>query len=160
MSSSLRRKLIFGLCVATLSGLPAFGQAPIYSWKDASGKVHYGDRPPPGVDARRVSAGPREPDDAEAARRGLAERKFAEREKQAKTAETAKQSAVMAEQEKIRAENCQRARNTLAGLESGEIRFILNDKGERVALDGEQRTQEIARTRKAVDSWCQPAAAQ
>ncbi|NWG30980.1 MAG: DUF4124 domain-containing protein [Rhodocyclaceae bacterium] len=138
--------------------LPFATAAQVYSWKDASGKVHYGDRPPAErqVQVRQLPAAPSATGDAEAARKAAAERQFAQREKQAGS--EAGQTPEDPAQTKIRAENCQRAKSTLAALESGQIRFTLNEKGERVALDGQLREEELARARKAVADWCSPPA--
>lgn len=147
-------------CVFTL-GLTTASQAQMYSWKDANGKVHYGDRPPAEKQsqARKLQGAPSETSDVEAARKTSAERKFDEREKQAKMEEGAKSPAEDPAQAKIREDNCKRARANLASLESGQARFSINDKGERVALDGAVRDAELARARKSVDDWCKPPAA-
>lgn len=136
--------------------LPLTGQAQVYSWKDASGKLHYGDRPPAEQQsqARKLPSAPSATSDVAAARKAAAERQFEAREKQAKTAEGAKQPAEDPVQVKIRAENCQQARSHLAALESGQLRFSLNDQGERIALDGAVRDAELARARKSVADWC------
>ena len=42
------------LVLACVWGVAA---AQVYTWRDASGKVHYSDTPPPGVDAKRMRAG-------------------------------------------------------------------------------------------------------
>lgn len=136
--------------------LPIDATAQVYSWKDASGKIHYGDRPPAERQAqvRRVPGAPAATADVEAARKSVAERQFAEREKQA-TGES-KQAAEDPAQQRIREENCRRARATLAALESGEIRFSLDEKGERIALDGAAREAELSRARRSVADWCSP----
>jgi hypothetical protein len=36
------------------------------------------------------------------------------------------------------------------------MRFMLNAQGERVALDGQLREEELARARKSVADWCSP----
>jgi hypothetical protein len=140
--------------------LPTAGQAQVYSWKDASGNIHYGDRPPAerNTQPRKLPNAPAATDDIEAARKASAERQFGEREKQGKAEESAKKAPEDAAQAKQRAENCQRAKASLAALESGQARFTLDDKGERVALDGTVREAELARARKTADSWCKPPA--
>lgn len=147
-------------CVFALGVSPS-GQAQVYSWKDASGKVHYGDRPPAERqgEARKVPGAPSETGDVAKARRSAAERQFEARERQAKAEEGAQKPAADPAQAKIRAENCQRARAALAALESGQARFSVNDKGERVALDGAVREAELTRARTSVDDWCKPPAA-
>jgi membrane protein involved in colicin uptake len=136
--------------------LPALSCAQVYSWKDANGKVHYGDRPPAAqqTEARKLAAPP--PVDAEAERKALNERLMADREKQQKAQEEGKKKQESQTEAKKRAEGCQRARSSLAAIESGQIRYALNAKGERTALDGAARETEIARARRAVSEWCAP----
>ena len=139
--------------------LPLAAVAQVYSWKDASGKIHYGDRPPAERQAqiRRLPGAPSASSDEAAAQKAAAERKFAAREKQA--AGESKPAPEDPAQARIREENCRRAKSALAGLESGQVRFTLNEKGERIALDGAVREAELARARQAVDDWCKPPAA-
>jgi len=136
-------------CLTPISGL-----AEVYSWKDASGKVYYGDRPPAGKqgDTRKLTAPPSV--DSEALRKDSSEKQMSEREKQQKSGENAKKAEQEQAQNQVREENCSRAKSNLAALESGQARFTLDAKGERVALDGEVRDAELARARKSVDDWC------
>lgn len=141
------------LMIASL--LPFAAMAEVYSWKDASGKTHYGDRPPAArqADSRKLAAPP--PADAEA-HKAFTEKQMAEREKQQKAQDEAKKSGEDQSQAKQREENCLQARNNLSAIESGQIRFSIDAKGERTALDGAARDAEIARARQAADSWCKP----
>jgi len=143
-------------CLLVLWLLPTLAVAQMYSWKDAAGKLHYGDRPPAERQARTVRGAPPATEDVDKARQAAAERQFGEREKQARTEETSQQQPEDPAQKKLRAENCQRARNTLAALESGQVRFSSDAQGERVALDGAAREAELARARKSVAEWCKP----
>ncbi len=40
-----------------LACLWGVASAEVYTWRDASGKIHYSDTPPPGVDAKKMRAG-------------------------------------------------------------------------------------------------------
>ncbi|WP_126444553.1 DUF4124 domain-containing protein [Sulfuricystis multivorans] len=137
-----------------LALLPLAAAAQVYSWKDASGKVHYGDRPPAERQAqvRQLPGAPAATPDVEAARKAAAERQFAQREKQTRSQD--KSAPEDPAQAKLRAENCQRAKNQLAALESGQIRFTIDAKGERVALEGPLREEELVRARQSVAEWC------
>ncbi|MDP1653200.1 MAG: DUF4124 domain-containing protein [Rhodocyclaceae bacterium] len=150
---------LIGLIALAL--LPGAGQSQVYSWKDASGKIHYGDRPPAErqADKRKLPGAPAKTDDVEAARKASAERQFSEREKQGKAAESAKNAPEDAARTKEREANCRQAKASLASLESGQVRFAIDERGERVALDGNVREAELAKARKSVDSWCKPPAA-
>lgn len=152
----MRKAPILSLCSLVFLALPSTSQAQLYSWKDASGKLHYGDRPPTEKQsqARKVQGAPSETGDVASARKEAAERKFNEREKQATAEEGAKRPAEDPAQAKVREENCQRARTNRTALESGQIRFSMNERGERIALDGTVREAELERARKMVEEWC------
>jgi hypothetical protein len=139
-----------------LAALPFAAMAQVYTWKDADGKTHYGSRPPPGkqVESRKLAAPP--PVDAEAARQSFNERQLAEREKQQKAQEEGKKAQEEQAQARQREENCRNARSNLAAIESGQIRYTIDAKGERAALDGALREAELARARKSVSDWCSP----
>lgn len=130
--------------------------AGVYSWKDADGKVHYGDRPPAEKqsDSRKLAAPP--PVDSAATQKDLANRQMADKEKQQKSQDTAKKSQEDQADTARRQEGCQQARSNLAAVESGQVRFTIDAKGERVGLDGAVRDAEIAKARKAVTEWCTP----
>lgn len=151
-----RHALPIALALALLAVLPTVALAQVYSWKDASGKIHYGDRPPAErqVDSRKLAAPPAV--DVEATRKANAEKQLAEREKQEKSKESAAKSAEEQTVARQREENCRQAKSTLAALESGQIRFVMDAKGERVALDGAVREAELGKARNSVDSWCKP----
>lgn len=151
-------------CLTTLialtlcAALPAAALAEVYSWKDASGKVHYGSKPPVGQqgEARKLAAPPAETPDQEAARKAAAERQMSEREKQQNAQEGAAKTKEDPAAQREREANCRAARANLATLESGQVRFTMNTKGERVALDGAALNAELAKARKNVDTWCKP----
>lgn len=142
--------LLILACLATAAS------AQVYMWRDASGKVHYSDTPPPGVDAKKMRAGG--PSDSApasgAAGRSLAEQEAEFRKRQAEAEKTRSK----AEQERATAEdnkrNCEDARNQLNALESGQRMSRIDSTGERIPLDDEMRAQEIERAKKSVESWC------
>lgn len=131
-------------------------QGGVYSWKDADGKVHYGDRPPAEkqADSRKLAAPP--PVDSDAAQKNLAEHQMTNKEKQQKTQESAQKMQEEQAETARRKEHCQQARTNLMAVESGQVRFTVDAKGERVGLDGAVRDAEIAKARKAVSEWCAP----
>jgi type IV secretory pathway VirB10-like protein len=140
-----------------LSLTPIIGLSQVYSWKDANGKIHYGDRPPAErqTDSRKLAPPP--PAD-ESARKAAAESQVSDREKQQKTQESAKKTQEDQAEAKKREEGCLQAKSNLAAIESGQIRFSIDAKGERVAMDGAVRDAELNRARQNVDSWCKPPA--
>lgn len=153
MTARLAALLALTACIA----LPAAVSAEVYSWKDANGKVHYGSQPPAGqAEARKLAAPPPPTADQETAQKAAAERQMSEREKQQKSQEAAQKGQQDQAQARDREANCRQARANLAVLESGELRFTVNDRGERVGMEGAALNTELARARAAVDSWCKP----
>lgn len=54
-----KRSLALMFCVALLLGLAApLGAATIFQWEDEHGTVHFGEQPPPGVEATAVTVVP------------------------------------------------------------------------------------------------------
>ncbi|MDR2240599.1 MAG: DUF4124 domain-containing protein [Zoogloeaceae bacterium] len=134
----------------------AVAAAQVYTWRDASGKVHYSDTPPPGVEAKKIRDNTTVPN-AEAtsnASRSLAEQEAEFRKRQ----DEAKKTQAKAEQEQKesteRQRNCGAARNQLSALESGRRMSRMNAAGEAIPLDDAMRAQEIERAKQAVASWC------
>lgn len=131
--------------------------AEVYTWRDAGGKIHYSDSPPPGVEAKKMRGGTSEdtqPPAQAAPRRSLAdqEMEFRKRKTEAEAAQA------KADKEKSEAEeskrNCEQSRNQLQALESGQRMSRYNAQGETVVMDDDTRVQEIEKARKAVQSWC------
>ena len=134
----------------------ATASAEVFTWRDADGKVHFSDTPPPGVDAKKIRTGtqPGATPASGAAGRSLAEQDMEFRKRQTE----GEKSRAKAEQEKKDAEdskrNCIDARKQLAALESGQRMSRFNEAGEAIPLDDEMRAQEIEKARGSVQSWC------
>ena len=171
------RALLFGLTLT--AAMAAHAQ---YQWIDKDGRRVFSDRPPPAdVPAKNLLSQPRvsqsttgrgapvvPPADASAAAAtpaasrpaaaasaaGGVDKALEEKKKQAEAAEAAKKKA---EQEKVaaaRAENCKRAMNAKATLDSGMRMARLNDKGEREVLDDAQRAAELKRVNQIIAQDC------
>lgn len=157
--------------VLLATALLAFGaQAQTYKWVDKDGKVRYGDVPPPGAKTtsiRAPSGGAPEPAPAAkegtAAKEGKAAKKGPltpaeqDQEFRKRREEAAKASADAERARKEQAakqENCQRAREYLRGLESGQRISRVDAKGERYFVDDAQREQEAARARQSAQEAC------
>lgn len=146
-----------------------------WSWRDAQGRVQFSDRPPPqGTPEKdilsRPGASKRAPVQvipfgqaasapaaaaAPAAKASTPQERVAANDKARQAAEKeAQQKAQERREAQARAENCQRARMQLAGLESGARVSTLNERGERVFMEDAQRNQEIARMREVVAADC------
>ena len=77
-----------------------------------------------------------------------------EKKKQAEAAEAAKKKAEEQKQAQARADNCKRAREAKAGLDSGVRIARTNAKGEREVLDDAQRAAEAKRIDGIIQSDC------
>jgi hypothetical protein len=130
--------------------------AEIYTWRDADGRLNYSDTPPPNVDAKKVrDAGASGNDDAALAeRKAAAEKEAAFRKRQTDANDATAKASADKQQSEQRQTTCVDARAQLQGIESGQIRFKTGPNGERIGLDGALREEELARARKAVESFC------
>jgi len=160
------------LSLAVLAGA-AHAQA-IWKWRDANGVMQISDQPPPNsVPVKDIVSRPgtqRAPlvvlADASASApeasgsapvRADAELEARKKKLQADkaAAETERKQAEKARIDALKADNCKRAKAQLAMLESGARVARPNEKGEREFLDDKARSDEINRTRGAVNDNCQ-----
>jgi hypothetical protein len=138
--------------------LPLTAAAQVYTWKDATGKIHYSDQPPPqqGTKSRVLPVEKSASDDTAAAQKTAADKRLdtnqQAKEKQDAAAKAAKEKA----DDEQRQKDCERARVSLQGLESGQIRYRMGANGEREALENNTRDAEIANARRAMDAACSP----
>jgi len=123
-----------------------------YKWMDANGKVHYGDTPPPGVQATRLKPPPAGASAPTAAPKVNPEAAFRNRqqERQKSDEKSAKERAD-AETKRV---NCEQSQGALRSLQSGQRISSTNAAGERVFIDDAERAKEIERTQRAVNDWC------
>ena len=150
--------LLIGLAVAGVA------QAQIKCWTGADGKRACGDAPPPGakVTTLKVPSAPEAAPDskgaaAKDARKGPltpAEREQEYRKRQAE----AQKSAAKGEQERqdaeAKRENCDRSREMLRTIESGQRIQRTDAKGEIYYLDDAQREREAGKARQLVQQNC------
>lgn len=143
------------LILALAAGIAA--QAQIYQYKDESGKTVISDRPPPSnVRSSRVVGGEAAAPAASAspATKSLADRELEFNKRQKERADRTAKDEKDAAQAEQRKEDCARAQRQLQSLESGERIAGRDDNGERYFLDDNQRSQEVARTRKFIADTC------
>ncbi|MBN8486534.1 MAG: DUF4124 domain-containing protein [Burkholderiales bacterium] len=155
--------LVLLALVSTLSSAQS-----IWKWRDANGTLQISDQPPPNSvpesailsrpgsrPAEIVVGGAPEPA-ASTPARSDATLEARKRDQQAgqKTADAAKAAATQQRDQARRDENCRRARNQQATLDSGMRMARLNDKGEREFLDDSARAAEAERVRQQVQQWC------
>jgi len=158
----LLRVLICALSLAFAAG----AAAQAYRWVDKDGKVRYGDTPPPGVKASPLqlpqgggaNGGPPPADAAgKAAKKGPltpAEQDAEYRKRQADAQKSRDKEDQAQRDAAAKQDNCKRARESLAALESGQRVSRYTAEGERYYLDDSQRDAETARARESVNSWC------
>ena len=143
--------------LAVLALLAAGAQAQVLCWTTKDGKRQCGDTPPPGVRTTAIStpAAPAAP--AEPAKKGAkppadAEQEFKKRQIEAQKSREKEQQAQ--EQSEAKKQNCERAREALRALESGQRISRVDKEGERYYLDEQQTAQETDRARQAVQKNC------
>lgn len=145
--------------------------AQMYKWIDKDGKVHYGDTPQPGAKATSIQApsggaapsAPAAPatagtkDKAAKKKEGPltpAEQEQEYRQRQADARKEAEKAAAEARDKAARNEGCERTREYLRTLQSGQRIVRSNPSGERYYLDDDQVAQEIAKAQQAEQAAC------
>lgn len=171
MSFSLPRsgRLAAVLMLALLS-TAAFAQ---WQWKDAQGRMQFSDMPPPaGVPDKDILKRPpgarmtvvpygyaasQAASAAAAASAASAARKDAEQQAKAKRELDQMTQQRRDEQRRLdqqRADNCKRAQDQLQVIDSGIRLTMLNDKGEQIYLDDNQRVTERNRVLAVMATDC------
>lgn len=171
MPLAARRLLSWSVAAVALAAVqaPALAQ---YTWRDARGQLHASDQPPPREIPdkdiiRRPAARPSAAAPAAAASgaaSAAAPRSAAasapvdpELQQRRARAEQEAKAKAQAEEQRVasqRAENCQRARNHLATLDSGTRLVRVDARGERVVVDDAARANEAAEARRVIASEC------
>jgi Domain of unknown function (DUF4124) len=137
--------------------------AETYKWKDADGKVHYSDEPPPAnakeettVKSRKQAApaAPTEKGAATAKPETYTEQEFEFKKRQVEKAEREAAEKKIAAEAAEKKQGCDRARAQLRTLQAGGRVTRTNTQGEREYLNDAQIGQEIDRAKKSADSWC------
>lgn len=133
--------------------LPCPGQ--VYRWQDESGRVQYGDRPPPGVKAEPVNVSSDVPDaglDAQRERREKLLDVFGD-ERERRREEQSK-----AEAERVqRAENCRKARAHMDEIRDASFLYEKSaDPDNPRILTDEERAAYARQGEAEVARWCSP----
>ena len=163
-------------CLLAIAASGAHAQS-LWKWRDASGQLHISDTaPPPGTPAKNIISSPAgapatlttatsststttstvatpaasAPETELEKRKKAADKEKAEKEK-------ADRDAVAQKNDAIRKDNCTRATNDSASIQSGLRIATTNAQGERVFLDEAQRAAELRRVQDIVAANCGPA---
>lgn len=153
---SLRTALCTTLCAAALVALPA--AAALYKWTDENGRTVYGDTPPAGVKAERISvAAP--PGDPNAVRDMAAKDAELRKRAQSRADEEAKSEKAAAD-DKTRLDRCVQIRGRMQTLRSGVPVYRFNEAGEKVYYNAAETEKAIAETDRLLrENNCAPVSA-
>lgn len=153
------RKFLFVLLACAAPAV--FAQA-IYSWKDASGRIHYSDTPPPDAQARTIKQAPVAPRPAapeassgsNGTQQTTAEKDQAFRKRRAEAAEAEEKARKQKATAELQQQECARLRQQLIGLESGQPTVRFNEAGEQIYIGGDERASEVANIRQYMEQSC------
>lgn len=148
------------LLLLVISLLASNAYADVYKWVDSTGKVHYGDQPPPSNKTQklRVETPSSATPPAEGAKapvsKSLADKEIEFQKRRVEAEEAQKKQEKQASEAKQKQENCVNARANLRNLQNNGRITTYDEKGERVFLDDAARQQATERAQKEVDTWC------
>jgi hypothetical protein len=147
----MRSARLFALFVV-LAALPA--AADVYRWVEKDGRVHFGDRPPPGS-AERITVPVAPAPDAGLKHRRLKQRRLLDafEEERQLQGQAAKEAAQEAER---RRQFCRQAQHRLRGIEASRRVYELDEHGNRAYRwwDDNEKQQATAEARQAVQQYC------
>lgn len=139
-----------------------------WQWIDNDGRRVFSDRAPPaGTPQKNILKQPggspvpapaaetaKPAAAAPAPRRSGKEKELEDKKKQAEQAEAQQKKADEEKYQKARADNCARARQSKAGLDSGVRVVRTNEQGEREVLDEAAYAEERKRVQELIQSEC------
>ena len=134
--------------------------AEVYKWVDEAGNVHYSDQPPPQEyesEELILEPAPSADDVREAQKRlDALQAKYQTSQDQRSAAQEEKrlQRELEQEQRVDRQRRCIWARQNLGPLTTKLPVYSLDEKGDRVYLDDEERAAEIERKRADINKFC------
>jgi Domain of unknown function (DUF4124) len=166
-SPTLHRRLAgLSLVALTCLALSAPAQAQ-WKWRDSRGQVHVSDIPPPRdipekdvmqrpevVVRKPVAAAVPASAASAAPAKAAVDPELEERRRRAEQDQSARAKVDEQKAAAIRKDNCQRAREQLATVESGQRIARVKADGEREILDDEARAKEARRARDVIASDC------
>jgi hypothetical protein len=127
--------------------LSPFAEAQIYKWIDEQGRARYGEKPPPGVEARLLAPPPGA--SADRPRQSVDEQEAEFRRRQIQKREEEERHAQAA---RVRAQQCERLRDELSYTE--QLRLFRWDRGEKVYFSDAERKAHADRVRALIAQHC------
>ena len=149
--------------------LPMAATAQIYQWKDAGGKVHYSDQPPPTTAKQERTFTPRlapappaaAASDVPPAATSLEEQEAGFKQRQVEQEEARAQQEKENSAASERKRNCELAKGNLRNLQVGGRQVRFDPKtGDRAYLSEAEIAETVKDAQRAVDEWCNPKTAQ
>lgn len=132
------------VCVLLLALMPVLGYGEVYQWKDAQGRVHFGDRPPADAEAEALDvphkASPPTPAvDAQERRQRqqrlikvLEEKRLKKAEEKQKAKEQQEKLAAYCKRLKIRIKDSERINRFYRYDEAGERQYMSDEQADRL----------------------------
>lgn len=153
------------LLASLLATVATAGQ--VFEWQDASGRKHFSDNPPPGVEAKPIGVRTQAPrattppaggaaDKVDQKPQTWVEKNEAFEKRRTEGAEDTAKAEAEAAEEQRRQQACEDAREQLKLLQSGVRVQRMDANGERVVLDDAARAEEMARARENIEQACKP----
>ena len=153
------RKILLFLAIIGFTGAV---HAQMFKWLGPDGKVRYGDTPPPGVKATPLKGSPSGSSSSVApASKGAskgpmtsAEQEQAYRKRQQDARKASEKSDQENQAQAAKKDACERSREYLSTLQSGERITRTNPSGERYYLDENKVAQEIGKAQQSIQQAC------
>ena len=138
------------LCALALSSA-SFAQS-MYKWVDEKGVTHFSETPPPDgkADAKKITVKPV----GEEKPRADNWREREQESRQAKAKHDVAEEAQRMKDQAGRAQRCRNAQRQVDGYRNSARVFKLNEKGERVFLDEDQRAADLKQWEQEVRDNC------
>ena len=132
---------------------PLIAHAQIYKWVDEKGRVHYGEKPPPGAKSSTVRQEATPPSAPSSAGKGPADISTQDAEFRRRQIERAQAEEAKAQDAKRRQARCDQARQRLADAEFAGRHYTYKG-GERVFMSDAEREASLTRIRQQASEAC------
>ena len=138
-------------CLALLLAGGALQAAGVYKWTDADGNLHFGDKPPPNVEADSVTVRTGQDEHTADRLNQMKDQAASNAEKRSESKAAAAEKAKEAEEI---ARHCAESRETLRKLQTSTRHQYIDDQGERAFIDEAKRQEWMATAQSEIDKHC------